>query len=196
MPRGRPGPFARADAGAARAFLASVVSGAGSVPISRRTVDPSKWSDAYAVRVANRLRADAAAGVPLSLQRARRGPTLAQATRVREGHAPVRTRSTGLVSEERRSPETIIRHLRARPEFPAGAFQITASGTLLPEYSSIGYSMGADTWRTILTGFGGTLRSGVTGAEYDAETLTADDLRREASAIFDRVSTWELRVIP
>lgn len=194
MARAKRGPFRPSDGAAARAFVASVVGGAGTVPISRRTVDPSRWSDAYAARVANRLRADAEAGVPLSLQRARRGPTLAAAPRLREGHAPERLRASGLVSVERRRAETIIRRLRDRPEFPNGRFQVTASGTLLDSYGlggAAGYS-----WRTILTGFGGQVTSGVTGETYDVDTLDADTLREAASAIFDHVETWELRVVP
>lgn len=194
MARAKRGPFRPSDGAAARAFVASVVGGAGTVPISRRTVDPSRWSDAYAARVANRLRADAEAGVPLSLQRARRGPTLAAAPRLREGHAPTRVRSTGLVSVERRRAETIIRRLRERPEFPNGRFQITASGSLLPAYGA--ETAAAYTWRTILTGFDGTLTSGVTGETYDVDSLDADTLREAASAIFDHVETWELRVAP
>lgn len=192
MPRG---PFTRRDAPAARAFVRSVLTAGGTAPISRRAVNPDKWTPAYAARIANALRDQARRGDPLSLQAARRGATLAKATRVREGHAPTRVRSTGLVSIERRSAETIIRLLRNRPEFPDGAFQVTASGLLLAEYSSIGYTMGGESWRTILTGFGGSLRSSV-GEDIATDDLTADTLRRIASAMFERVDTWELRVIP
>lgn len=195
MARAARGPFTPRDGDAARAFVRSVISGAGTVPISRRAVDPARWSDAYAARVANRLRADAAAGTPLSLQRARRGPSLVQAPRLREGKAPTRVRATGLVSREFRSVTAAVRWLRNRPEFPGGAFQVTASGYLLPEYSSIAYTAGSYSWRTLLTGFGGTLRAG-TGVEVDTAEASGDALRRVASAYFERVETWEVRVFP
>ena len=194
MARAKRGPFRPSDGAAARAFVASVVGGAGTVPISRRTVDPSRWSDAYAARVANRLRADAEAGVPLSLQRARRGPTLAAAPRLREGHGRERVRPSGLVTYERRRPETVLSWLRDRPEFPNGQIQITASGPLLDTYGSMGGSVYA--WRIIATGFDGSITSKITGETYDVASLDADTLREIASAAFDHVETWEGRVRP
>lgn len=197
MARARRGPFRPSDGDAARRFVASVVSGAGSVPISRRTVDPSRWSDAYAARIANRLRADAEAGVPLSLQRARRGPELVQARRGREGHGKLHFYGpSGLVGRPFRSVAAGLRWMRNRPEFPNGSFQVTAVGTLLDTYGAAGYTMGADSWRTLVTGFGGELHSGsIDGGASTFRTadLTADDLRRVASAAFSHVDTWEFR---
>jgi hypothetical protein len=65
--------FSRSQLPAARAYVNSVFA-AGGAKHGRGSRAPGTWSDAYTLRVANVWQRQSAAGRPLSLQEARRGP--------------------------------------------------------------------------------------------------------------------------
>ena len=83
--------FGRADLPAARAYVDSVFA-AGGARVGRGARHPATWSDAYTLRVANVWQRQTAAGRPLSLQEARRGPGLTARIRAEQLQAAGRGR--------------------------------------------------------------------------------------------------------
>lgn len=187
------GPYGRAQVGAARAYLDTLIESGAIRPAKR----PILWTDDYALRIANSLARQQAAGEAPTLAVARRGRRL-----VRTGPEA----GTYVAAPERRKPRDIgtwgqgiefasaaalVAYAR-RNLTPGEPGQVTAYGKpaatyQVPEYLRTQLATGATgrTWRTILT-----------SPDLLAEPAMADGraLIREATAVgIESVRAWELR---
>lgn len=129
--------FTRRDLPAARAFVDSVVSGGG---VGKPRKAPATWSPDYIVRVANAWQRQAAAGQPVSLQAARRGPvTYARPGRgehPRQRH--VGPAAGGHESREYRSLRALRRWIETKiPGYPRTLVQIVGNGFPVEGYDSL-----------------------------------------------------------
>ncbi len=199
--------FGRRDTAAARAFLDSVYSSAGTRR-GRGARHPSSWSDAYALRIANVWQRQAAAGRPLSLQEARRGPGFTERVRREQAEAADRGRSLRGGLEHPRQRFVGPRDARGRPDegesvgFYARQYRrlgsverwanrLTTDRVQIIAYGELNSAYSGDSrpgWRVMYTG--------------DREAVPWDELRagyavREPGAapvlVFDRVIVWEVR---
>lgn len=176
--------FGRSNLPAARAYVDSIVSGGG---VGRPRKHPAGWSDDYLVRVANVWQRQAAAGEPVSLQKARRGPvTFARpggGEHPRQRH--VGPTKGGHESREYRSRAAMRRWIERRiPGYPATPIQIVAHGVPEQGYDALANAAELQVWRILYTG---------PGADVDWEWVRLGVHSPDGRRLFDRLTGYEVR---